>query len=334
MRSLAAEMGVSPMTVSLALRNSPSVSEAMRRRIQKLAKERGYRPDPVINRLMEHLRTREPARFRASICGLTDRWPADAKDAPLYRQRAVEGMKRRAQELGYAFDLVYFDEAGSGRSLQSMLFNRGVEGLVILPLIKPRSLTDHIDWSLFSVITVTSSVTQPLFHSVVPQHFDNMLLACRMLQEAGKRRIGLVLPKDWDIRVNFRWSGAIAWQNLYGGTGAVKPFIEQKPGLDLDQDALRQWFERESPQVILSDNIGQAALLRLSSALPKKRRPLLVSLNWTKADRGPGIDQRVEQIGGTAIDVLASLIMHSEKGVPTVPHTTMVMGEWIPRGLA
>src|SRR4051812_821528 len=51
-RSLASEAGVSPMTVSLALRQSSEVSAATRQRILKLARTRGYRPDPQITKLM------------------------------------------------------------------------------------------------------------------------------------------------------------------------------------------------------------------------------------------------------------------------------------------
>ena len=68
LRSLAAEAGVSAMTMSLALRGSPGVSVTTRRRLRRLAESRGYRPDPHVARLMHHLRTRAPARAQANLC--------------------------------------------------------------------------------------------------------------------------------------------------------------------------------------------------------------------------------------------------------------------------
>src|SRR4051812_2745536 len=47
-RTLAAEAGVCPMTVSLALRNHRSISAPVRARLQRLAEVRGYLPDPTI----------------------------------------------------------------------------------------------------------------------------------------------------------------------------------------------------------------------------------------------------------------------------------------------
>src|SRR5260221_6236539 len=67
LRSLAAEAGVSPMTVSLALRNSREVSAATRKKIERLATARGYRPDPHVTKLMHHLRTRASAKIGGNI---------------------------------------------------------------------------------------------------------------------------------------------------------------------------------------------------------------------------------------------------------------------------
>ncbi len=55
-RRIAAEAGLSPSTVSLALRNSPKIPAATKRRIQKIAKRLGYRPDGKLTELMSHLR--------------------------------------------------------------------------------------------------------------------------------------------------------------------------------------------------------------------------------------------------------------------------------------
>ena len=332
-RSLAAEAGVSPMTVSLALRDSPSVSDTTRIRIQKLAELRGYRPDPAINKLMYHLRARRPQRFQASICGLAERWPSGARDRHFFSERLLIGLRARADTLGYAFSVVYFDEVSGSRPLQHMLLSRGIEGLVILPLLRPRTLDGLLDWSAFSTLSVTSSLVAPHFHTVIPYHFDNMLLACQQLTAAGYQRIGLVLPKDWDLRVNHRWVGAITWQNQYGGTTPVRPFIGERHGLDLDTGAIKAWVAEQKPDVIISDDIGQSSLHEALQAVPVRRRPHLATLNWSPHHAEAGIDQQVEEIGATAINVLAGMIVHNEKGIPAVPHTTMVLGHWVPGNL-
>src|SRR5688572_14522424 len=64
LRAVAEAAGVSLMTVSLALRNSPRVSSRTRTRIAQLADKLGYRPDPEISRLMSRLR---PARSAGGV---------------------------------------------------------------------------------------------------------------------------------------------------------------------------------------------------------------------------------------------------------------------------
>ena len=49
MKDVAKEAGVHQTTVSLALRNHPSLPKSTRDRIQELAHSMGYRPDPAIS---------------------------------------------------------------------------------------------------------------------------------------------------------------------------------------------------------------------------------------------------------------------------------------------
>ena len=329
LRTLAAEAGVSPTTVSLALRNNPGVSIATRVRIKKLADDRGYRPDPAVTKLMHHLRSRQPTRFQASICGLTERWPAGNEMRHIYSDRLLAGLRERAAALGYAFSVIQLDEAGPGPRLQQTLARRGIECLVVLPLLQPRDLSSLLDWRLFFTVSVTSSILAPRFHTIIPQHFDNMLLACRQLTLAGYRRIGLALPKDWDLRVNHRWTGAMTWHNVYGGTSAVRPYIGEAHGPAVDPVSFKAWLLAQKPDVVICDDIGMAVIQETIQTLSAARRPRIVTLNWSTIRGDSGIDQRVELIGATAIDILASMYVHSERGIPAAPYATMMPGRWI-----
>ena len=51
---IAAKAAVHVTTVSLALRNHPRLPEATRQRIQALAEELGYRPDPMLRALVAY----------------------------------------------------------------------------------------------------------------------------------------------------------------------------------------------------------------------------------------------------------------------------------------
>lgn len=42
-----------------------------------------------------------------------------------------------------------------------------------------------------------------------------------------------------------------------------------------------------------------------------------------------GIDQNQAHVGRAAVDLLASLLIHNERGIPAHPHSTLVKGCWV-----
>jgi DNA-binding LacI/PurR family transcriptional regulator len=331
LRSLAAEAGVSVTTVSFALRNSPEISVGTRERLQRLASARGYRPDPQIAKLMCHLRTTASARATANVCGLCQHWEMPPDPTGNYFYRLCEGLRRRAVELGYAFDLIKLEDYPRRDQLQRLLASRGVEGLLVLPMRRPTDLSELLDWEMFSTVAVTSTILAPQFHRVIPHHFDNMVLACRELKRAGFRRIGLAMAKAWDARVNHRWSGGLAWQNQFGGTEWVTPLLSEGSNLSLEPEALIRWLVKERPDVVLIESLSYDAdvITRALRTLPVRRRPKIVVMNWPSAPAAAGIDQRPERIGIAAIEVLAAILNRGERGIPDLANSTLIDGQWI-----
>lgn len=329
LRSLAAQAGVTPMTVSLALRNSREISSATRKRIQRLARAAGYRPDPTIVRLMHHLRTRAPSRFKTTLCGIGERFPADQFARGNYGDRLHDGLRRRAESLGFAYERLYFDDYPSGAKLQRVLLSRGVEGLIIMPLRRSADLSDRLDWGQFATVSATPAVLAPRFHGVMPNHFDNMLVLCRALQQAGCRRIGLAIPEEWNRRVKYRWAGGIAWQNFFGGTLPVQPLFTTASSNLLDPAQFADWLLRERPDAVITDSTHHSALEPGLRQLRPKQRPKMVTMNWPDPAADAGIDQCGEYIGAIAVEVLAGMLARGERGVPAVAGTTMVDGVWM-----
>src|SRR5262245_17339141 len=109
LRTLARLAGVTSMTVSLALRNHPRISAATRQRLQALAAAHGYRPDPVVSKLMSHLRTRSVQRTQAALCGLRLR-PGPRVLPYDYTAEVTAGARARAASLGFRFDQIFVDE--------------------------------------------------------------------------------------------------------------------------------------------------------------------------------------------------------------------------------
>ncbi len=69
-RDVARKAGVSHVTVSLALRGSPSSTEQTRNRIVKIADTLGYSPDPMLTALSSYRKQNRPEAYHANIAWL------------------------------------------------------------------------------------------------------------------------------------------------------------------------------------------------------------------------------------------------------------------------
>lgn len=324
-RTLAAHAGVSSATVSLALRGHPRISAATRKRVLRAAQEIGYRPDPQVAKLMHHLRSARRPGYQASIAGLTT---VRAGEDTAYMAAIVRSAEARAEQLGYGFTLFRIEDPPQpAPALHRMLRSRGVEGIVLLPIATPRDVTTLLKWKDFSVVTTTFGVLAPQFHRVVPHQFGNALEICRQLARQGCRRIGLVLPAQQDLRVHHGFSAAVAWQGTIGGTEFVRPCIHQGP-LPAESE-VRAWYRAERPDAIItSGDVTCAPIIELLGLRPNGT---VTFVSASKAERPgfAGIDERPEEIGAAAIEHLATMIQHGEKGAPAVPRVIMIDGRWI-----
>src|SRR5436305_14104955 len=70
LRDIAAEIGVSHVTVSLALRGDVRISVARRSEIAAAAERLGYRPDPTLASLSAYRQAKKPVEIRSTIAWL------------------------------------------------------------------------------------------------------------------------------------------------------------------------------------------------------------------------------------------------------------------------
>src|ERR1700712_5330659 len=74
LRDIAAEVGVSHVTVSLALRGDPRIPAARRQEIAEAAERLGYRPDPMLSSLAAYRQAKKPMEIRSTVAWL-NQWP-------------------------------------------------------------------------------------------------------------------------------------------------------------------------------------------------------------------------------------------------------------------
>jgi hypothetical protein len=151
---------------------------------------------------------------------------------------------------------------------------------------------------------------------------------CQNLHKAGYQRIGLVTTHEIDLRVGHHFTAAISWLNEFVHQHPV-PSLVLRESLDKE---FPHWFSKHHPDVIIAHSVHD--IPQLQRLLPKNRKKKVdfacsSTLHFAGQDDITGMDERPGEIGQAAIELLASLIQHGSKGLPTSPRTTLVEGHFL-----
>jgi LacI family transcriptional regulator len=333
--------GVHNTTVSLSLRNCPSIPEATRKRIRSIADEMGYYPDPTLQALVAYRKGRTSNRSRETMAYLTNwgtRW--GWRRIPAH-ERAYVGALRKAAELGYQLEHFWMGEPGMNqRCMSNMLYHRGITGVLIAAHREDSGELSEIDWSRLSAVKIGSFPNTPAIHRVIDDHGGTVRLAMRRIAASGFRRVGLVMGPG-DCTANNAWSagflaeqGSVPESNripIFRNDGCYRDPVSATrapigPG---ELEALGKWYREHRPEVIVGSSpavLGMIGQLRL--VVP--RDVAYVDLCREGADHGiAGVRQNGEIAGEVAASMLVGQLQHNVCGVPEVGTSTMVDATWI-----
>ena len=215
--SIAAKLGVSAMSVSVALRGMPGVSAELRAKILSAARELGYTPDPVASEYMAMLRSLRGANGAETIAFINTFSNPSLFDLTPGLSDFIAGAKRQARVFGY--NVERFDNASLGagsRRLAKILKARGVRGVLLGP--RWRNEPDiEFPWDEFSVVLVGEAEYGPNLYRVCNHHLHSCSVALRSLEARGYRRVGLALLRGDESRRGFNYRLGMEQFLLSGG---------------------------------------------------------------------------------------------------------------------
>jgi LacI family transcriptional regulator len=333
LRQISEETGLSRMAVSLALRGKAGVSEANRKKILKLAEKMGYQPDPEVAKLMSRLRQRQSTETRACLALLTsgDR-PDDWKKFTTERNYVV-GAQNRAKEYGYHLERFWIQEKGmTATRLGQIIWNRGIEGIIIAPLQGKLSETSNrslqLDFSPFSVVEISETIQWPNLDRSNHDQFTSMQITLQELFRLNYQKPGLVLESSLDRRVNGRWTAAFLEARNRQGTQRLAPplLLNQH-----DPSTFERWLKKNKPDAIISvDRFGLKLLETLKLKFPKDIGYATLDVDGVSSDYPDisGIDQNSHLVGAAAVDMVVSAIHRGQRGIPEHSMRTEIEGTW------
>ena len=330
MREVAKAVGVSVSAVSLAVKNSPRVSEKVRQKIQDTMREMGYQPDPMLAALCHYRRARSTTPIGAELAWINC-WP-NPKELRTFREFELywQGALDEAKRCGFRLEEFRLKECESFARLGKILRARNINGILLPPhgTLWP-SNWQEFRWNDFCIVRFGHSVAQPRAHLVTSDQLTDGMIAFESIWNRGYRRIAYVTTRDTTIKGTRFSAGFLLGQLKVKAKSRLYPLLmSDKKNLKEDQKQLTSWLQKTKPDAIFTDCPGlRRVLASCGYQVPKDIG--LAATSVLDGGASAGIDQNSKEIGKAAVQLLISLINHNERGIPDVCRELLIEGRWV-----
>jgi LacI family transcriptional regulator len=327
LQDIADKAGLSRAAVSLALRNHSSIAPATRKRIQELAQELGYQPNPLVSALMSYQRTTKVQRARHLTLAIVVNFSHDSGWKEYLSDDLLSTAAAQGAQHGYKLEEFWLgDLKMNPQRLSAVLYQRNIPGVIVAPLPAAHGLLD-MDWKRFSSVAIGYSLLRPALHRVTTDRFQAMRLAVHRLRRLGYSRIGLAMHSNQDARVNHQWGAAFLWeQQQFPSSERIFPLLVQER--DWHEHEFAKWFECNRPDVILGYDPSIIDWLnKLGLKVPED---VGFAHLWTPDRSGQfaGLYHNPPAIGSAAVDFLVGMIHRNERGIPSTSQTLLLDATW------
>lgn len=329
METIANHLGISISTVSRALRDNRVISVATRRRVKEVARQFGYRPNPLIATLMTHIRDVNPIAPQAGIAFFHTCSERDCGGLRCGGQRAFEAARMEGQRSGYTMERFRLPVTPQGQeSLFAMLRTKRIYGIVLssCPTCISRNEGFSAYGAEFAMAVIGGSSEGHHLHGASPDYFSGMRLALTELGKLGYRRIGLALKTSTDEWTGGRYSGAFLQRSQTRlETERVPPLMSSV----LTREAIRDWYFEYQPDAVLFADAEVPEFLA-GCGVAGRTRAALASLNWS-SDSGSdfGVWQNHDGVAAAAVNLVIGELLKNRRGSSAHPQATLIPPVWV-----
>jgi len=328
-RSLAKLAGVSPATISLALRNDIRISAEVRQRVQELAKKEGYKPNPIVSQLIAQVRTGKSANYKCTLAVINT--AEHRKDA---EEHTVQSWNRtsmeRAAELGYTVDhFVLARDPMRPERLVKVLETRGIKGLIVTGPFNDEDIATKYAplWERFAAIILGERPEQTLLSSVINDQYDTVRQAMIEAHRLGYGKPALCVHPYVDQILEHRLSGGYlvglrshVWQNQ------LMPYDYISKG----KEHFQKWFLQRRPDIILTLHTEIRDWLEDIDILAPRDIGLIHLDHEPALAAWAGMNQNHHHAGKAAVDMLIGKIHRNETAFSSFPKCITIKSEWHP----
>lgn len=324
LKDVALACGKDVSTVSLALRGHPRIPKTTREKIEAVARQLGYHPDPALSALIRHRQNGLGPKSEWSHLLYVIPRACAFEETPV---SAIAGARRRAAELGYRIDLFRMDDYSSDEAAARILVNRGFVGLLLGRTLAVNSFPQW-DWSPFCAVACGAGLAEPSIHMVTFDYFDAVRICAHKARAAGYRKIAfapcrhLQTLRDDEVRIAAcrYWSAEMPWTK-----NQPAPVYE---GPVLDSKKFLPWMRRHQPDCLIAFNNAHYELLReFGWEVPARLGMAAIHyLPWSPQLSGTSLLSSI--LGAASVDFLNQLLLSNHRGLPASPYKLHLSPEW------
>ncbi len=329
LQDIADRADVSRMTVSLALRHSSRIRQSTRERIERIAKEMDYRPNPLVSAHMSHLRALKKVRPQAAI-GFLARWSKEEfKEERHYNvYRMYQGACEKASALGYSVEYHdLFDREIRMKRLNQILLSRGVEGLILAQTgVVPAP--EDIEWSRFAIAASQFSHLPFMPHRTMSDVYSMIWTIVSEVWSKGYRKMGLIVRHSVEeVLERRRVSAFLGALNHYQANDGA-PFLLFD---SLTDGSIEDWVEKQDIDVLLTEQETYERLLESGYTIPQDFGVAMLNFpkrSWLERDEFAGYNHNFELVGASLVELVVEQLNLNQRGEPSESKSVLIKGEW------
>lgn len=311
---IAKALGLSKSAVSLAMNDSPMVSEQTRKLVADTALQMGYVKNELVSSMMSSIKRAGGEKFSETIALVNGNRDEFALTNHPTLPRYCEGIREEATRLGYSINEFWLHRPRlTGEIFSRTLRSRGIRGGIILGHsfgnVFPSSF--KCVWQNFYFVSAGIKTHDPNLEMVSADHYAITYQAMLNVMQKGYKRPLLIIDEYIDNLVDGRFvAGFLRAQMSLSVENRIPPLMESLSD-ENSTKILDAYLEKNKPDVILYLLDATRKVLQNSTVFNREKLPLIqlerrntnIDIpNWT------GMEQNNNIVGKVAMRRLADML--------------------------
>jgi DNA-binding LacI/PurR family transcriptional regulator len=324
-QDIARKLGLDKSTVSLGLRNHPSIPLTTRTVVKAMAEKLGYRPDPALATLARQRWAGHETGSGATLAYVMDSRMQNFES----HRRFLTSCRARADQRGYRLYELDFANYPTLEAATRVLHHRGIRGVLVPQLahtVGPGIL--DLPSTNFTVMCLDFGWDPVPFHVVATDTFQETRLVWREVTSRGFERVGgaILAHKPRALDDAARFGASCASQREWLPARHQIPLLTTDPW---DRRSFVKWMKRWQPDVVIGF-IPRVYdwLCEEGWRVPEDVSFAALTLVISERPAVTGCVSQGDQIGSNGVDALIAAMSENEWGVPLQQRKLLLQPIW------